>query len=323
MPIVPHSALPAFARLAQEGRDVAGPTSGLPTIRIGLVNLMPDAALAATDRQFIRLLSGFVAEANIEVHPFTLASEHRSSEARSYISSYYTKQPQIEEVGVDALIITGANPTHFELSDEPFWEELTRLIDWAEEDVGSTLCSCLATHAVVEHWGTAKRTRLPQKRWGVYQHELVSDHSLLDGIEPPIEAPHSHHFDLSANQMKDAGVNVVVSGLEAGVHMATSDDGYSYVFFQGHPEYDDISLLKEYKREVLRYQAGDREVYPPMPANYFDNDARGVLEEHRRLVEAARASSSSPPEFPENAAARRWDPVWHAQGRLIYANWLK
>ena len=31
-----------------------------------------------------------------------------------------------------------------------------------------------------------------------------------------------------------------------------SDDGFRRVYFQGHPEYDANSLLKEYKREVLR-----------------------------------------------------------------------
>jgi len=31
-----------------------------------------------------------------------------------------------------------------------------------------------------------------------------------------------------------------------GVHLATSADGLRVVFFQGHPEYDTVSLLKEY-----------------------------------------------------------------------------
>ena len=40
---------------------------------------------------------------------------------------------------------------------------------------------------------------------------------------------------------------------EAGVHAAVSEDGFRRVYFQGHPEYDANSLLKEYKREVLRH----------------------------------------------------------------------
>ena len=61
MPLVAYSELPAFETLRLEGVEVTTPElaaqSNLSDLRIGLLNLMPDAALRATDRQFIRLVS--------------------------------------------------------------------------------------------------------------------------------------------------------------------------------------------------------------------------------------------------------------------------
>ena len=56
MPLVAHSDLPTFARLAQEGEDVLNVERAqhqdIRELHIGLLNMMPDAALAPTERQF-------------------------------------------------------------------------------------------------------------------------------------------------------------------------------------------------------------------------------------------------------------------------------
>jgi len=69
MPLVAHSGLPAFEFLRREGRDVVLPDDAvrptLPTLRIGLLNLMPDAALQATERQFLRLIDAYGRSANL------------------------------------------------------------------------------------------------------------------------------------------------------------------------------------------------------------------------------------------------------------------
>jgi len=322
VPVVQNSNLPAFDRLIAEGVHVSGSEPGLIDLHVGLLNLMPDAALAATDRQFIRLISGYTEPANVYVYPFTLAVGHRSERAQAYVAEHYSGFSSLTDRGIDALIVTGANPTHLELSEEPFWAGLTEVFDWAESGVQSTLCSCLATHAVLEHRGLAKRTKLSSKRWGVYNHATVAeDHPMLEGLKAPIEAPHSHWFDMTQEQLEQVGLSVLVTSDEAGVHMATSDDGFRYVFFQGHPEYDDISLLKEYKREVVRYVAGER-TYPGFPDHYFDERAREILEGHRIQAEAAYLSGRDQPVFPETAVLRNWKPAWSRQGQMIYANWL-
>ena len=322
MPLVPHSNLPAFDRLKAEGLEVGDAEAGLGDLRIGFLNLMPDAALLATDRQFLRLVSAYGRDANLYVFPFTLAVGSRGEGAQRHVANHYREFDDLKGHGLDALIITGANPTHLELSDEPFWEGLTEVLDWADKGVHSTLCSCLATHAVLEHRGLAKRAKLPSKRWGVYEHETVVDHHpLLAGLNAPIEAPHSHWFDMTEAEMAKVGLSVLVSSDEAGVHMASSSDGFRFVFFQGHPEYDDISLAKEHKREVARFLAGERE-YPEYPAHYFAAPAIDVLERHRRNVEQAVKRGSHLPPYPEDNVLRRWEPTWFTQGQTIYANWL-
>ena len=72
--------------------------------------------------------------------------------------------------------------------------------------------------------------------------------------------------------MDSAGLLVLAEGDDAGVHLATSKAGFRFVFFQGHPEYDNNSLLKEYKRDVILYAVGKTNVYPPFPDNYFSKN---------------------------------------------------
>ncbi len=151
MPLVAHNQLPSFDRLRNEGIKVLTPTTAqhqdIRELHIGLLNMMPDAALAATERQFFRLIGESNPIAQFYVHPFTLDVLHRSEKAQAHIDEYYETFEQIKKQGLDALIITGANVIGAELSNQAFWKPLIEVADWAHENVTSTLCSCLTTHA--------------------------------------------------------------------------------------------------------------------------------------------------------------------------------
>lgn len=326
MPLVAHSGLPAFEFLRREGRDIVAPDevrATMPTLRIGLLNLMPDAALQATERQFLRLIDAYGRAANLYVLPFTVEAGDRAAIAREHIKTYYSNFAGLQAGGLDALIITGANPARDDITTEPFWRPMLEVIDWGREHGCSTLCSCLATHAVLHYYHDKMRVELPERQWGVYDHEiLVPEHPLLAGLSAPMSAPHSHRFAIARKDMEAAGLTVLVDSAEAGVHLAVGADSQRLVLFQGHPEYDAVSLLKEYKREVQRFLTGNRQSYPSFPENYFDEAAMRRLDEYQRQVTECDFEQSTLPVFPEAELTGRCTDTWSQAGRVIYRNWL-
>ena len=60
MPLVAHTSLPSFEDLRASGEDILTLDSALHQdireLHIGFLNMMPDAALRATERQFLRLV---------------------------------------------------------------------------------------------------------------------------------------------------------------------------------------------------------------------------------------------------------------------------
>jgi homoserine O-succinyltransferase len=327
MPLVAHSGLPTFERLRHEGENVVPRDLALRQdireLHIGLLNMMPDAALAATERQFFRLVGESNAIAQFYMHPFTLQELGRGAEAGAHIARHYETFDQIREQGLDALIITGANVTQPDLSLEPFWKPLIKVIDWAYDNVTSTLCSCLATHAVLQFRYGQKRHHLGFKRWGVYPHRVVDRrHPLVADVNTRFDVPHSRFNQVDRRQFEAARLPVLVESEDAGVHLAVSEDGFRIVFFQGHPEYDTVSLLKEYKREVARFTRGECRDYPPLLDHYFPLKSRAILEEYREHVRAARARGQAIPDFPETTIAASLDNTWHDTAEAVIDNWV-
>ena len=327
MPLVAHSDLPSFERLRADGQEVLAldraRRQDIRELHVGLLNMMPDAALEATERQFMRLVGSCNRIAQTYVHPFAVDAGVRGLKARNYIARYYESFDDVRASGLDALIISGANPALPEMEDEPFWNPLVEVMEWAAEHVCSVVCSCLATHAYLRHFhGVARRRCLPDKRWGVYEHRNVASHPLVASLNTRFDAPHSHVYEMTRADVEPAGVQVLSESEEAGIHQAVSADGFRFVFFQGHPEYDKVSLAKEYKREVTRFVAGERETYPGYPERYFAARAREMLERHRDEVMEAIARGATPPAFPDTELEPRLDNTWTDTGKAMFNNWL-
>ena len=327
MPLVQHSDLPTFERLRAHGQEVLtldrAVHQDIRELHIGFLNMMPDAALEATERQFISLVGGCNRIAQFFVYPFSLDALARSEDTRAYIDRYYARFENLRETGLDALIITGANVSNPALDEEPFWDPLMEVVDWAREHVASTLYSCLATHATLKRFYGIDRVPLPRKRWGVYSHRVASPgHPLLRDINTRFDVPHSRHNDISREQLEAAGLAVLVDSEEGGVHMAVSPDGFRAVFFQGHPEYDRVSLLKEYKREVGRWLAGEADQPPPHPEHVFTAEAAAQADRHVAAAGAARAAGRPVPPFPDEALEASLDDTWGDTAKAIVNNWL-
>ena len=303
MPLVTHMPLPTFDRLRDLGQEILTLDQALHQdireLHIGLLNMMPDAALRVTEQQFMRLVGSCNQIAQFYVHPFSIPGLPRSAETQQYIDQYYTTFDQVKRDGLDALIITGANVVNPTLEQEIFWDPLQEVISWATENVTSIICSCLATHALVKHQYGINRQLLPQKRWGVYSHRVKQAmHPLTRNINTRFDVPHSRHNAVTREQLEAAGLTILIESTEGDVHMAVSPDQLRIIYLQGHPEYYRNSLLKEYKREVMRYINGERDDYPPHPENYFPEEASDILHLYQDVVMAALKVRGTCSAFP-------------------------
>jgi len=327
MPLVAYTDLPTFQRLREEGEEILDPerasNQDIREMHVGLLNMMPDAALEATERQFFRLVGACNQIVQFHVHPFTIEGLKRSPEAQAHIAKYYESFEQIKRDGLDALIISGANVSHPRLPEEDFWQPLSEVFFWAKENVTSILCSCLATHALIQYCYGIERTRLPAKRWGVFSHKLTDrSHPLVAEINTRFDVPHSRFNEIFQSDMELHGLKVLAVSKEAGVHLAVSPDGFRIVFFQGHPEYDDISLLKEYKREILRFYRAERDDYPPFPEHYFNDVVQPILVDYEQQVRSAKQSGQRLAEFPESLVLEHIDNTWSDTAKAVFNNWL-
>ncbi|PKM10247.1 MAG: homoserine O-succinyltransferase [Gammaproteobacteria bacterium HGW-Gammaproteobacteria-10] len=327
MPLVAHTDLPTFQRLRDEGEEILSPERAshqdIREMHIGLLNMMPDAALEATERQFFRLVGACNQITQFHVHPFTIDGLQRSAEAKAHIDRYYESFATIKKEGLDALIISGANVTQPHLELEDFWQPLTEVFDWARQQVTSILCSCLATHALIQYCYGLERTRLPAKRWGVFAHKVIDrKHPLVTEINTRFDVPHSRYNEIFQQDMIQKNLKVLVASKEAGVHLAVSPDGFRCVFFQGHPEYDDISLFKEYKREIMRFYQGEIDEYPPFPAHYFNDAVQRICTDYKLHVLASRHNSQPLKAFPEQDVLQYIDNTWRDTARAVFDNWL-
>lgn len=324
MPIVAYDNNPSLQRVADEGFDVIAPQvaehQDIRELHIGFLNMMPDAAFMATERQFFRLTAASTNIVQIYIHPIKCEGVTRSADISAYIDSYYQDFDTLKNDGLDAIIVTGANPQFTDLTKEPYWAHATEVFEWAENNVCSVFFSCLASHAVLQAQCGLQRTPLPHKLWGVYSHRVVdSKHPLVSNINTRFDMPHSRGNDIEAERLQQHGLNILVSGEDAGVAIATSEDGFGKVFCQGHPEYDTASLLKEYKRELNRYVNGERDDYPPLPANYLNEKGTAILQDFQSQLQAQRVSLSN---FPDAAVQACLENTWRDTAKAIFSNWL-
>ncbi len=289
----------------------------LSEMKIALLNMMPDAALKATDKQFTHLLAG------AELKCFTFPEIERSDEAAAYISENYQTEEQVRAWGPDALVITGANVSDPDLEKQAFWDPLKITMDWAQKNTRSTLCSCLASHAVMQFRYHKKRKPLPRKIWGVYDHRtLMPEHPLAADLPALVPVPQSRHNEVTAGQFMDAKLDVILIHTHARVHLAANKDN-SLVLMQGHPEYDGVSLLKEYKREVGLFAAGQREDFPPIPDNIVDDAGVELLIAHGKMVAGATKADQEVPAFPEAEVTEHLHESWKPAAEQVFANWVE
>ena len=320
MPLVAHRPLASLERIRQEGHEVLtmdrANSQHIRELHIGLLNMMPDGALQATERQFLRLIGNANRIAQIYVHIFTVNGVPRSAEMQAYIDANYEKFDELREAGLDAIIFTGTNPVHSDLSQEPYWAEIKKVFDWAQENVVSVLCSCLASHLALHHFYNIQRRRQPLKRFGVFGHRVRDkSHPLVSNINTRFDIPHSRWNDVAVADLERHGLRILVTDLDGQMAMATSPDGFRQVYFQGHPEYDQLSLWKEFKRDLNLFYQGKIRQAPMLPQNYLSS--HGI-----EIFENFLASDATDTDALEQVLSQEIEITWRDTAKALFANWL-
>jgi homoserine O-succinyltransferase len=204
--------------------------------------------------------------------------------------------------------------------EEPFWHDLVDIIDWAKDHTRSTIWSCLAAHAAVLHLDGIERRRLATKCSGVYDCAKATDHWLTEDITSPLKIAHSRLNELRGNDLVAKGYRLLTQSAEAGVDIFTKQLRSHFVFFQGHPEYDALSLQREYLRDITRYLGGERDIYPAFPAGYFDVWTEKKLASFQKRASAERKLPLSV-ELP--GLILRPDLATGAAATAMFRNWLR
>jgi homoserine O-succinyltransferase len=296
---------------------------GSDCVRIGLVNNMPDAALEDTEKQFFSLLDTGSGEIPVHVTLYSLDGIPRGEQGQLHIRNYYSGFRELVNDRPDALIVTGTEPREQDLRKETYWGALSQLLDWAERETTSTLLSCLASHASVLHSDGIVRERLAQKRFGIFKETMIHDCPLTAGFTRFVRMPHSRWNDLREMDLTAAGYLVLTRSENGGVGLFAKPKGNSlFLYSQGHPEYSTQTLLKEYRRDVKRFLTGERNTYPEMPQDYFDEESSTILAEFQEQT-LANPSKTAALAFPYEAISERVRNGWHSFGATLYGNWLR
>jgi homoserine O-succinyltransferase len=296
-------------------------TSAAGEIHIGLVNNMPDGALKSTERQFLALLDAAAQNVIVHLWLFALPYVPRAESGLTHISRFYSGIENLWDSRLDGLIVTGTEPRAPQLTAEPYWESLTKVLEWAEHNTQSSVWSCLAAHAAVLHIDGIGRRRLPEKRCGVFDCARVSEYALTKNLPAALRVPHSRWNDLAENDLVDAGYSILTRATDGVVDAFVKRRKSLFVFFQGHPEYEANTLLLEYRRDVGRYLRGEVDTYPLVPQGYFESDSIEMLAEFRARAMAHRDKDLLT-EFPAEPLEARLLNTWRPLATQLYGNWL-
>jgi len=289
MPVKIPSTLPARAILEQENVFVMGQERAehqdIRALRMAILNLMPTKI--ATETQLLRLLGNSALQVDVTLlHTATYESKNTDAE---HLLNHYETFEAVRGEKFDGLIITGAPVEQMEFEEVDYWQELTRIIDWAETNVESTFYICWGAQAGLYHRYGIPKHPLPRKMFGVFEHRaLAPTERLLRGFDDTFYAPHSRHTEIRrADLEKVSEIQILAESDEAGVYLVGSKDG-RHIFVTGHSEYDPLTLKGEYDRDV------NKGLTIHVPRNYYPSDDPATMPKVR----------------------------WRGHAHLLFSNWL-
>ncbi|MEG1742317.1 MAG: homoserine O-succinyltransferase, partial [Acetivibrio sp.] len=254
-------------------------------LEIGILNLMP--LKEETEVQLLRSLSNTPLQ--VDVTFLTTASYTGRNTPTSHLDKFYQTYDDIKGKKLDGLIITGAPVEQMKFEEVEYWDELQKIMEWSKTHVTSTLHICWGAQAgLYYHYGVQKHL-LSDKMFGIYEHKVNHRKCpLVRGFDDYFYAPHSRHTGVSKEDIENCKeLTILAESKEAGVFIVI-DEEKKQVFVLGHPEYDRLTLNKEYKRDF------EKGLPIEVPNNYY----------------------------PEDNPQLRPRMQWRAHANTLYTNWL-
>ena len=289
MPIRVQNDLPAKKILEDENIFMMDENRSLSQdirpLKIAILNLMP--LKEDTEVQLMRSLSNTPLQ--LDVTFLTTVTYVGKNTATSHLDTFYLTYEDVKDQKFDGLIITGAPVETMEFEDVAYWEELKQIMDWSETNVTSTLHICWGAQAGLHHHYGVRKLDLEKKLSGVYRHEVhFRREPLVRGFDDVFYAPHSRYTEMSKEDiLANEKLKVLADSAEAGIFLVLAEEGKN-IFVLGHPEYDRVTLDKEYKRDV------NKGINPELPVNYYPNNNS----EEKPLL------------------------LWRAHANTLYTNWV-
>ena len=267
MPIKTQRDLPAKEILENENifvmDEFRADHQDIRPLQVLILNNMP--VKQDTELQILRALSNTPLQVDVT---FVNVKSHVSvNTAASHLNKFYSTFDEIWHKRFDGLIVTGAPVEDIAFEEVDYWDEICEIFDWAESHVTSTLHICWAAQAGLYHYYGINKKALPQKLFGVYEHEVANRKiPLVRGFDDIFLAPHSRHTETPAEEIHACEeLTVLAESPVAGVYLAIAQGGKK-IFVTGHPEYDRYTLRNEYRRDL------DKGLPIQIPYNYFPDD---------------------------------------------------
>jgi len=289
MPIKVNADLPAVSTLEKENifvmTDKRAASQDIRPLKIAIVNLMPTKE--TTETQLLRLLGNTPLQ--IEISLVRMENHTSKNTDEQYLEKFYIPSNELFNQKFDGMLVTGAPVEQLAFESVDYWNELCSIMDYAKENVFSTLYLCWGSFAGLYHHYGIKKYPLEKKMSGIFMnHRTTKGDPLLRGFDDTFPIPQSRHTTLRKEDVLACkNLTILAESAEAGVTIVKSKDNRE-IFMTGHLEYDTETLAGEYFRDT------DKGMDVPLPKNYF----------------------------PTNNVCRQPLNYWRSTAHLFYSNWL-
>ena len=194
MPVKVQADLPVKEILESENIFVMDETRAvhqdIRPLKIMILNLMP--LKEDTELQLLRSLSN--TSLQVDVTFLMVASHEAKNTSTSHLNTFYVKFEDVRKNYYDGMIITGAPVEQMEFEEVDYWDELTKIMDWTNTHVTSTMFLCWGAQASLYHFYGLKKRMLPEKKFGLFWHKVNNRKiPLVRGFDDEFLAPHSRH----------------------------------------------------------------------------------------------------------------------------------